>query len=217
MLEVKYLGHSAFYFKTKEVKIVTDPFSAEVGFQMKRVEADIVTVSHDHFDHNYIEAVKGDFLVVNGPGEYEIKGVDIKGYQTYHDHQQGKKRGLNTIYQIEADGFRLLHLGDLGQPLPEAVVEKLDQIDVVFVPVGGFYTLSLDEVIKTIEQLEPKIVVPMHYKLSDHNKATFDKLAPLSEFLQEMGVSQAEVSQTKLSLKSIDNDQTQIVVLERWS
>jgi len=215
MIEVKYLGHAAFYIKTGRVKIITDPFPPEVGFKMKRLEADVVTVSHNHYDHAYIKGVNGRFVVISGPGEYEVKGVHIRGFRSYHDDKQGQLRGVNTIYRFQVDDTTLVHLGDLGHALDDDLLELMGEVDVVFVPVGGYYTLEMDEVIKVIEQLEPKYIVPMHYRTSQHETKTFAPIAPLETFLQAMGVKAAEVTQDRLVVKK-DTDTSQVVVLNRW-
>ncbi len=215
MIKINWLGHSAFNIKLPQLRAVIDPFPPEVGFKMKPVEADVVLVTHTHFDHSYIQGVKGEYILINGPGEYEIKGVHIKGWTTYHDKKNGAERGLNTIYRLEGDGFSLLHLGDLGHSLSDDLVEEIGEVDVLFIPVGGFYTLPMEDVVKVIDQLEPTYVLPMHYRTREHS-SRFDKIAPLADFLKEMGVKEEEVRRSSLVLKSKEAEpQTQIVVLER--
>ena len=213
MVEIRYLGHAAFYVKTKRARVVFDPFPPAVGFKMKRVEADVVFVSHSHFDHSYIEGVEGDFVVVVGPGEYEVKGIKAYGFATYHDSEQGNQRGENTVYLIQVEGFNLVHLGDLGHPLDDKIVEALGEVDVLFIPVGGFYTLELPDVVKVIEQIEPKVIIPMHYRTSQHS-SDFAKIAPLELFLQEMGVKEWQ-SVDKLVLKK-ETELGPVVVMNRW-
>ena len=184
-MEIKYLGHSSFLIKTKTAKIVTDPFDPEmVGLKFPKTEADIVTVSHQHKDHNNIKAVKGEPFLVEGPGEYEVKGVFIQGIPSFHDDVNGKERGPNTIYIIEAEEMRFCHLGDLGQKLlTDEQVDKIGAVDVLMVPVGGEYTIDSASAQKIIGQIDPKIVIPMHFSLPKSKS----KLDDVSKFLKAMG------------------------------
>lgn len=194
-MDISYLGQSSFKIKGKNATIITDPFDPKyVGIKYPVQEADIATVSHNHRDHNYIEAVKAKSegminrpFIVDGPGEYEIAGVNIRGITTYHDKTDGSERGTNTIYEIMIDGLIMLHLGDLGQKLTEKQCEMFDAIDILFVPVGGVYVIDPHEAMEVITQLEPKVVVPMHYKVAENTDLSFEKVLPLEEFLKEAG------------------------------
>lgn len=191
-MEIKYFGHSCFLLRGKTVSLLTDPYSPEVGFKLPSIKADIVTVSHGHYDHNYTTAVKGkareEPFIINGPGEYEIAGVSIFGLSTYHDKVQGSERGKNTVYLINMDEVRLAHLGDLGCLLNDEQIERLNGIDVLFVPVGGTYTLDAKEAVELVGQIEPRIVVPMHYQLPG---LKID-LAPIEDFLKEIGAQEVK-------------------------
>src|SRR3989344_6438777 len=115
-MDITHIGHASFKIRGKKATIVTDPFNPSfVGLKFPKVEAEIVTVSHSHDDHNYIEGVTGDKRIVEGPGEYEILGVKIIGLSSFHDENEGRDRGKNTIYHFEMDNIRITHLGDLGQ------------------------------------------------------------------------------------------------------
>lgn len=187
-MEITYLGHSAFRIKGKKTSIVTDPFDPAVtGFKMPSVQADIVTVSHEHKDHNNIKAVSGESLVISGPGEYEVKGVRITGLRTYHDNTKGGERGYNTVYRIEIDNVAIVHLGDLGHKLSDKEIEILDGVDILMIPVGGTYTINAAEAVEVISHLEPKVIIPMHYKSDKHKNDDGEKLDELSVFLKEMG------------------------------
>jgi L-ascorbate metabolism protein UlaG (beta-lactamase superfamily) len=210
-MEISYLGHSSFRIKTKTGTVVTDPFSSEmVGFKFPRVEADIVTVSHQHKDHNLVEAVDGEPLVISLPGEYEIKGISIFGYSSFHDESQGAERGENTIFVIEAEGLRVCHLGDLGALPPAKVMEEIIGVDVLMVPVGGKYTLGPKEAIEAVNQIEPSIVLPMHFKAG-----AMTDLADLEAFLSEMGAEKAEKLDKLSVTKDKLSEETKVVVLER--
>lgn len=164
-MKIKWLGHSCFKITSSDsIVIVTDPFDKSVGYPLPEVEADIVTSSHSHFDHNYFKAVKGNFEIVNTVGVHDIKGIHIKGVNTFHDSEHGAKRGKNIVFVIEVDGIRVCHLGDLGHILTEEQIQEIGHVDILLIPVGGFYTIDDRQAVKVMEQLKPKIAIPMHYK-----------------------------------------------------
>jgi len=213
-MEIYFLGHSSFKIKTKQGVLVTDPFTPDfIGLKFPATEADIVTISHDHADHNAAGLIKGTPVVFQGPGEYEAKGIKIYGLKTYHDNKKGAERGENTIFQITAEGLTLLHLGDLGHRLTGEDIEELSTPDVLFIPVGGKYTIDGNIASEMIAQLEPKIVIPMHYKNAGKENKMSD-LEELSIFLKRMGKenlpTQPKLHLTKDSLPA----ETQILVLE---
>lgn len=188
-MEITSLGHASFRLRTKTVTLVTDPFdSSVVGFAYpKHVSADIVTVSHDHPDHNAVSLIEGSPYVVTGPGEYEIKGVGIIGVRTNHDEVDGKERGMTTMYHIAMDGVQILHLGDLGRKLTKQEIETLDGVDILMIPVGGDVTIDAKTAAEIVAELEPSIVIPMHYKTDKHDAKKFGALKPVEDFLKEMG------------------------------
>ncbi len=214
-MDITPLGLSSFKIRGKNATIVVDPFdSGFVGLKFpKKVEADIVTVSHDHKDHNAASQVEGTPFVVHGPGEYEIKGVSVIGVSSFHDSEKGEKRGHNTIFRIEVDGVAILHLGDLGHALSSEEVESLDGVDVLMIPVGGTATIDAQTAATIVKELEPSIVIPMHYAVSGLS-SNFPALTPVSAFLKEMGIEsipplpKLAVSKDKLP------EQMQVVVLE---
>lgn len=215
-MEITYLGHASFRLKGKTATVVTDPYAPDtVGLKFpKHIAADIVTVSHDHPDHNAIRQVEGSSYVVNGPGEYEIKGVGVIGISTFHDEEKGAKRGKNTIYRIEMDGLILVHLGDLGHTLSTDEVDALDGVDILMIPVGGIYTIDPAAAVSVINEIEPSIVLPMHYGRTDLNQKAFGSLAPRAAFLKEIGKEDV-VPQPKLSVtKDKLPEQMQVVILE---
>lgn len=186
-MDIYYLGHSCFKIKTREVTIITDPFNPEsLGIKFPPVEADIVTISHEHSDHNYLEKIIGNPIVIRGPGEYEIKGVKIYGINTYHDDQNGAKFGSNTVYNIKAEGISLLHLGDLGHKLKPETIERLNSPDILFIPTGGYYTINANIASEIVSLLEPKIVLPMHFKTTKTSADFSNNLETVAEFLKTM-------------------------------
>ena len=195
---------------------MTDPFDPEVvGFKFPKTEAEIVTVSHQHRDHNFVSAVSGDFVVVSGPGEYEIRGVKISGIPAFHDDKDGQVRGKNTIFRIEMDGITLVHLGDLGHKLNDQITEKLDAVDVLMIPVGGYYTIDPSLASQIITALEPSIIIPMHYSTANMNKELAAKIADVSVFLKEIG-KEKTVPMPKLTVtKDRIGTEPEVFVLEQ--
>jgi len=197
--------------KEEKVTVVLDPFSEELGFRLPKMEADILLVTHDHYDHANVKGVSGNPFLIRGPGEYEIKGIFIQGIEAYHDKSQGKERGKVTLYTIEGEEMRLCHLGDFGQrELTPEQVGKIGDIDVLMIPVGGGYTISSREALKVISQIEPRVVIPMHY----HIPRLKVKLESLDKFLKAMGVRSSETL-NKLTVKKRDlGEEMKIQVLE---
>lgn len=216
-MEISYLGHSSFRIKTKSAVVVTDPFDPKmVGLKFSGIEADIVTSSHDHRDHSALELVGGVKKAVTGPGEYEISGVSIIGYPSFHDNEEGAKRGKNTIYVYEADGLRLAHLGDLGHTLSEDMVNELGDIDVLMIPVGGEFTIGPKEATEIVGKIEPYFVLPMHYQMAGMNPDTFAKLEPVEVFLKESGYATENLPKFVIKKEDILEDQnTKVIVLEK--
>lgn len=164
-MRIKWLGHSCFKITSGNgIRIVTDPFDDNVGYKLPAVETDIVTISHGHYDHNFIDCVKGNFQVVSKIGSFYIKDIPITGIHTYHDDEQGTKRGSNIVYTFEMDGMRLCHLGDLGHLLTPAQVEMIGKVHVLLIPVGGVFTINSEQALDVVKQINPSIVIPMHYK-----------------------------------------------------
>lgn len=209
-MEISYLGHASFRLKGKNVTVVTDPYGEKLGKFPDEARADIVTVSHDHFDHNNTRLLSSAFIV-NGPGEYEIKGVAITGVATWHDDKSGAERGPNTVYVMDIDGVKLAHLGDLGHKLTEKQLEEMGSIDVVLVPVGGVYTIDAATAGEVVKQVDPWVVIPMHYK------QLLAELAGVEEFLQEMGKPGAVPAPKYVISADRLPTELQVVVLERKS
>ncbi len=209
-MEISWLGHSCFRLKGKQATVITDPFSSDLGYSPGKPTAQIITVSHKHPGHSNIQGVGGSPRQVTGPGEYEISNVLIIGIATFHDKDKGNLRGKNTVYLIEIDDISICHLGDLGHALTDEQVEELGKVDVLLVPVGGVSTINATTAAEVVRQLEPNIVVPMHYKTQALNR----ELEPVEIFLKEIGAHditpQAKLSLTKSSLPL----STQVALLE---
>jgi len=216
-MQIFWKGQSCFQIiatpnKNSQIKIVIDPFSEDIGLRVPKLEADVLLVSHNHYDHNNVKAVSGSPFLISGPGEYEIKGVFVQGVSSFHDNSQGKERGQNTIYSLEVEDIRICHLGDLGQnELTEDQLEKIGDVDVLLVPVGGEATISAKEAVKIMAQIEPKITIPMHYQIPKL-KLKFDGVDKL---LKSLGLKTI-APQDKLTIKKkdISSEEAKIIVLQ---
>jgi len=196
-MDITWLGHSCFLIKGKDKAIITDPYHPDFGYRLGEPAADIVTVSHFHAGHNYIAGVTNEPNRIQSPGEYEIGGTFVTGVATFHDDRKGSLRGRNTIYIVEMDGITLCHLGDLGHPLNPSLIEEIGDIDILFLPVGEVSTMSIDTAAEIVRQLEPHIVIPMHYR----TEAFTGDLSPVDKFLDKMRIRDLE-ARPKLSITS---------------
>jgi L-ascorbate metabolism protein UlaG (beta-lactamase superfamily) len=214
-MEISWLGHACFQLRGKNVTVVTDPFTPQQGSPqgdtlrlLSKINASIVTISHNHPGHNNYTAVGGSPRVVRGPGEYEISDVLITGIASYHDNRHGQERGRNTIYVIHMDDLVICHLGDLGHTLQEEQLEEVADADVLLLPIGGQHIINAAQAAEIISQVEPRIAIPMHYRAGSE-----EGLDPLNKFCREMGVetidAQPKLSVTRANLPA----ETQIVLL----
>jgi L-ascorbate metabolism protein UlaG (beta-lactamase superfamily) len=216
-MNIVWHGQSFFEIVTKdrenkELKVVIDPFDESIGLKVPRTEARILLITHQHSDHSNKKAISGSPFLIEEPGEYEINGVHVKGIPAFHDNIQGKEREDIIVYLIETEDIKICHLGDFGQK--ELTSEQLDQlgdIDILMIPVGGVYTIDAKGASKIISQIEPKLVIPMHYQIPKLKL----KLNSLEQFLKEMG-SPAIEPQKKLKLKpfNLPKEKMEIAVLE---
>jgi L-ascorbate metabolism protein UlaG (beta-lactamase superfamily) len=213
-MQITWLGHAAFRLQGKVgadlVTVVTDPYSNEkTGLKLPRLEADIVTISHNHDDHNNREAVKGEPTFVEQAGEYEYKGVFIDGIQSFHDANKGSERGENIMYRFEIEDISIAHLGDLGHELDDKQLERLEGTDILLIPVGGVYTIDAQKAVSVINQIEPRIIIPMHYKVPG---LKFD-LGTLDQFLKAIAIKPRYEEKLKISKKELPQDDMEVVVL----
>ncbi len=215
-MDITYLGHSSFKLKGKTASVVTDPFDPEmVGIKYPKQEADIVTVSHQHRDHNKTDLVSGARRVITGAGEYEIMGVSIIGIQSYHDNKKGEERGKNTIYVIEMDSLRLCHLGDLGHDLSESTIDAIGRIDVLMVPVGGGFTIGPSEAVSVVQKIEASVTIPMHFQAEGLKSETFAELLPVESFLKEIGATVETLPKLSLTKADLLEGEQKVYVLEK--
>lgn len=167
IMKVKWIGHACFLITSGEgLKVIIDPYNVGQDINYPPIEeaADVVVVSHGHSDHNNVAAVRGNPEVVKGSGTKRAKGVQFRGIATYHDTAQGKQRGPNTVFCFSLDEIKLCHLGDLGHLLSQGQVNEIGAVDILFVPVGGFYTIDAANASRVCDQLKPKVIIPMHFK-----------------------------------------------------
>ncbi len=215
-MKVKWLGHAAFLVTSDEgKKVLIDPyepgsFDGNIGYRRIAEEADWVAVTHDHSDHNWTSGLPGTPEIVKGPGERVVKGLSFKGIPTYHDETEGSQRGENTAFVFEVDGVRVCHLGDLGHTLSDEQVSEIGPVDVLMIPVGGLYTVDASAASRVVEQLRPKVVVPMHYKTESCGFpiAKVDSFLEGKERVKRMGASEVEIRKEQLP------SETEIIVLQ---
>ena len=210
-MDVTWLGHGCFRLRGRSAAVVTDPYPPAIGLKLGRMDAEVVTVSHDHANHSFTSVVRDGAYEIHGPGEYEVAGVSVIGIPTFHDAEKGAKHGRNTVYVIEIDDVRVCHLGDLGHKLDDTEAEAAAAPDVLLVPVGGHSAMNAAQAAEVVRQLEPRYVVPMHYAIPGLKL----ELDPIDRFLKEMGVTASE-PQPKLAVQksSVTEYETKVVVLE---
>lgn len=206
-MNIRWLGHSCFLFTGSEgLRVLTDPYDESVGYPVPRCPTDIVLVSHHHHDHDSVHVLPGKPHIVDTPGRKLVSGLEIKGVSAFHDEAQGAKRGKNILYTFTMDGIRVIHLGDLGHLLTAEQLASIGRVDVACIPVGGFYTIDAKQAFQVAQQLNPRIVLPMHYKLDDRNSYPIDGIESfLGNFTKVQKAKTLDVSQESLpeSLEAI--------------
>ena len=211
-MEITWLGHSCFRLRGRDVSIVIDPPDRSTGYNLPKLNADVVLVSHDHPGHNNTAGISGAQRVLTGPGEYEIKGVSIVGVQTAHDGDGGRRRGGNVAWIAQVEDVNICHLGDLGAPLKSDQAEALGTVDVLLVPVGGHNTISGAQAAEVVTMLEPKIVIPMHYQTEA--RRIEPKLEGVEAFLREQGAPDAQPQAKLVVTRASLPEDTQVIVLD---
>lgn len=213
---IQWLGHACFLIISEDgTKIITDPytpnaFGGSLSYGSIHISPDIVTISHHHADHDYVEGLPGDFKVVSREGSETADGIHIKGVEVYHDPEEGSMRGPNIIFVMNVDHLRLCHLGDLGHELSMQQIEEIGEVDILFIPVGGYYTISSEQATSTVDRLNPRLVFPMHYKT---DKTTLP-IAPVDNFLQgKQNVRKLNTSEYEVTRETLP-DQREIIVLK---
>lgn len=215
-MKIKWYGHAAFLITSDQgVKIITDPyepgaFGGQLTYGQIKDQADIVIISHDHADHNDTKSLPGSPEIVKGSGSKTVKGISIKGISTYHDPSKGSERGDNTIFTLSVDGMKICHLGDLGHILGDKELAEIGPVDLLLIPVGGYFTIDPKEATRVAEQIKPKVLIPMHFKTK---KCGFP-IAPVEDFLKgKSNLKRPQASEAALEKKGLPQ-QMEILVLE---
>jgi L-ascorbate metabolism protein UlaG (beta-lactamase superfamily) len=215
-MKIKWYGHAAFLITSDQgLKIIIDPyepgaFGGQLSYGKITDQGDIVLTSHDHADHNYTKDIPGAPQIVKGSGSKTIKGISIKGISTYHDPSKGSERGTNTVFTIKLDNIHLCHLGDLGHLLNDKELAEVGSVDILLIPVGGFFTIDPKEATRVAEHIKPKILIPMHFKTQ---KCGFP-IAPVEDFLKgKTNIRRAKTSEATFDKATLPR-QMEIVVLE---
>lgn len=210
MADFRWYGHNCFRIRSKEGTVLTDPPGKGTGYAVSnKPTADIVTLSHEQADHANLKAVKDDYALLTGPGEYEIHDIFINGFRSYHDDQQGAEHGYNTIFVFEMDGMRIAHLGDLGHRLTPELTNALDNIDVLLIPAGGGEgIITPEQAAKIIGTIEPNVVIPMQFATPKGDT----RLAGVEELAQHLGLDLPEPVD-KVAIRSTDFDESMAFIV----
>ncbi len=210
-MKIKWLGHAAFLISSdKGTRIITDPYGLDerLSYSEIREPADIITVSHDHFDHGNVAAVSGNPEIVREAGE--VKGIKFDGVLTYHDDALGNERGSNIVFCFKVDGMRICHLGDLGHKLTEDQTNQTGNVDILLIPVGGFFTIDAETATQVCGQLKPKVIIPMHFK---NDRCDFP-ISGVDEFLRgKSNVKKLDTSEVEFQAGKLP-PATEILVLQ---
>lgn len=211
---ITWLGQSCFKIQDKigpdGITLTTDPFDKSIGLKTPSFESDIITVSHAHGDHNNIGALRGNPYVIDCAGEYDVKGISIHGVDSYHDDKKGKERGFNVIYRMEIEDISVSHLGDLGHVLDDKQLEVLVGTDILLIPVGGRFTLDAKKAVEVVSQIEPRIVIPMHYKIPGL-KADIEGV---DKFIKELSIKPTEEERLKIVKKDLPQEDMELIILK---
>lgn len=215
-MKIKYYGHSCFKLTESTGKtVVCDPFSSRIGYDMPEVTADAVTISHKHDDHSNLSKIKGNPIVLDTESGYELPGVEINSIKSFHDECRGKKRGENIIFKIRMDGLDICHLGDLGEACSTDLIEMILPVNVLFIPVGGTYTIDAKMAKEYVDRIMPDVVIPMHYKQKGC-KLDIDKVDEfIDEFDEDRIILVEEDSEIEFFRDDFDGENTKIIVMKR--
>lgn len=210
-MNIYFIGHSSFLIKTSTGKrILTDPFNLDIGYKTFDSEVDLVTISHSHFDHSYTEHFSNDVKIIQTAVEFENTYCKITPFTSFHDKLNGQKRGPNIIFKIEIDNITLCHLGDLGHSLSKKTISELGKIDILFAPVGENYSIDLTDLKDTIKKINPRYIIPMHYKTENLSFTlnTLDKfLLKLKKYPKE------RLDSFSISSEDINSETSKIIIL----
>ncbi|MBO7156567.1 MAG: MBL fold metallo-hydrolase [Clostridia bacterium] len=212
-MKIEWLGHASFKLtESTGITIVTDPYEEDkVGVKFPKVSSAVVTVSHDHFDHNCVSAVEDVTTVINSTGSYDLDGVDIYGFKSYHDEKKGALRGKNIVFRFRMDGVEVCHLGDIGEPLSPMLAELIGSINILLIPVGGKYTINAEQAKEYVDLLMPDVVIPMHY-MCDGYKTEVDELDDFLDLFSDKDIEYADVTELEFDRMDFDGERTRVIV-----
>ena len=212
-MKVQWLGHASFLITSDSgLRVITDPYAPDERLTYGPIDetADIVTVSHGHSDHANVAAVKGRPEVVSSKGRHHVKGINIVGVPTFHDDRKGSQRGSNIVFCMSVDGVNVCHLGDLGHPLSWDQAREMGQVDVLLLPVGGYYTIDASVATQVCQRIEPRVIIPMHF----HNPKCDFPIADAEPFLAgKQNVRRLDSSEVELHQETLPAE-TEIIVLK---
>lgn len=211
-MTISWHGQSFIVIKHGDITIVIDPFSHEsTGIRPPKIRANFAFISHDHPDHNALNILDGEPIIFKGPGEYELSGIFCRGFNVFHDNNNGKKFGTTAIFKLDIDDLTLLHLSAMGESeIRDEIIKNIGDIDVMFIPIGGNTTISYKEAEEIISEVEPKIVIPIHYEIPGLKI----RLDGPEKFIKEMGGKPAELDKLTLKKKDITHEETKIIILK---
>lgn len=213
-MKIQFLGHSCFKLtESTGTTVITDPYTG-IGYELPDgLTADAVTVSHDHYDHNNVAAVKTE-KIINKEGFYELSGVEITGIKSYHDDQEGKLRGDNVIYKFRMDGMDICHLGDLGEECSAELIEMLLPVNILLIPIGGTYTIDAERAKEYVDRIMPDIVIPMHYK-SKHLTIDLGRAQGFLDQFDDENVDVCRKDVLEFTREDLTEESTKIILMER--
>lgn len=217
-MNIQYYGHSCFKFTvkpagraTEDIVLFVDPFDKETGLRPPQGQADVILVSHNHHDHNNVSALKGEPIIIETPGEYSVKGINVVGLDSFHDDKEGAERGKATIFIFETEGLKITHLSDLGCDLSTKQLEEIYGTDILMVPVGGKYTIDGKKAAEIVRKVEPSVVIPMHYKMTGSTVDINDE----KEFCDSMGsCPKQKISKLNIKKKDLEEKKLEIVLMD---
>lgn len=213
-MNIQWLGHSSFKLtESTGTTIITDPYHPYVGEEMQKFSCDCVTLSHSHKDHNYIEGVLGSPRVLTESGVFEIKGVHISSFKTFHDASSGSERGSNLIFKFRMDGVDVCHMGDIGEECSTDILENLGSVNVLLIPIGGNYTIDAVQAKEYVDRVMPDIVIPMHYK-TKKCELDIDKIDEFVKLFEDDEIIEVDGDTIEFDRTKFDDEKTKLVILK---
>lgn len=212
-MKLRWLGHSSFLLEESTgTSVVTDPYHPYIGIEMPEVEVDVVTVSHKHDDHDNVEVIKGNPMIIDTVGSFDVKGIGILGIETYHDEVEGEKRGKNLIYKYRIDGIDVCHMGDVGVECTPELAEAIGPVNILLLPVGGEYTIDAEIAKDYVDKLMPDMVIPMHYRTRGV-ELDIDKVDAFLRLFDDEVIEEVEDDTIEITRSQFDGEYTRVVVL----